>query len=64
MMKTGVFMTIVDYERQKHHWTVRYLCEEYDVEKKDYEYYLKGIKTPPPDFVLKMIRAFGLDAFM
>lgn len=37
MMKTSVFMNIVDYERQRHHWTVRYLCEEYDVEKKDSE---------------------------
>ena len=63
-MKNNVFMGIVDYERQKRAWTVRYLCDEYGVERKDYDYYAKGIKTPTPDFVFKMIRAFGLDSFM
>lgn len=64
MMKNSVFMSIVEYERQKRPWTVRYLCDEYDIDRKDYDYYLKGIKTPPPDFVFKMVRAFGIDTFV
>ena len=63
-MRNNVFMNIVEYERKRKPWTVKYLCEEYDIDQKEYNWYLKGIKTPPPDFVLKMIRAFGLDAFM
>lgn len=63
-MKNSVFMRIVEAERNRRPWTLKYLCEEYDVDMKEYNWYLKGIKTPPPDFVLKMIRAFGLDAFI
>lgn len=64
MMRNRVFMKLVEGERQRRSWTVKYLCDEYDIDRKEYDWYLKDIKTPSPDFVLKMIRAFGLDAFM
>ena len=63
-MKNSVFMKIVEAERNRRPWTLKYLCEEYDIDMKEYNWYLKGIKTPTPDFVFKMIRAFGIDAFM
>lgn len=63
-MKNYVFMKIVEAERLKRSWTIPYICQEYKIDPREYRWYLQDIKTPPPDFVFKMIRAFGLDAFM
>lgn len=63
-MRNEVFMKLVEGERQRRSWTVKYLCDEYNINRKEYDWYLNGIKTPTPDFVFKMVRAFGLDAFM
>jgi len=62
-MTNKAFMKMVDYIRQKHNIPLARFCEEIGESKKDYEYYLKGIKTPPPWFVLKVVKYFGLEEF-
>lgn len=63
-IKNKAFMRIVDYNRQRHHLTVQRFCDDVGIEKpKDYEYYMNGVKTPPPWFVLETVKYFGLDAF-
>jgi hypothetical protein len=63
MIRNEVFMRIVDYNRQKLHITVQRYCDDIGIDKKDYDYYLKGVKTPPAGFVLECVRYFGLDNF-
>lgn len=63
MISNEVFMRIVDYHRQRHHLTVQRYCDDIGIAKKDYEYYLDGIKTPPAGFVLECVKYFGIDQF-
>lgn len=62
-MTNKAFMRMVDYVRQKHHVTIQRLCDDIGTDKKEYDYYLSGIKTPPAFFVLKVIKYFGLEEF-
>lgn len=56
-------MRMVDYIRVKHNVTKQRLCDDIGEEVKDYNYYLDGIKTPPPWFTLKVIKYFGIEEF-
>lgn len=62
-MSDSAFMKIVDYNRQRHNITVQRFCDDVGMDKKDYEYYMRGIKTMHPPTVLRVIKYFGLDAF-
>lgn len=62
-MTDEAFYNIMDHNRQKHNITVQRFCDDVGMRKKDYEYYMKGIKTMHPSMVVEVIKYFGLDEF-
>jgi hypothetical protein len=56
-------MRICEYTRQKHGLSMQKVCEDLQIDKKDYKYFVDGIKTPPAGFVLAIVKYFGIDAF-
>lgn len=63
LISNYAFMRTVDYYRQRHKQTIQHFCDDIGIQRKDYDYYLKGIKTPPPGFVIAVIKYFGLEGF-
>lgn len=63
MITNRAFMRICEYTRQKHGLSVQKVCEDLRIDKKDYKYFVDGVKTPPAGFVLAIVKYFGLDAF-
>ena len=63
MLTNKAFMQICEYNRRKHGLSVLKVCEDLKVNKKDYEYYVFGVKTPPPGFVLAVVKYYGIEAF-
>ena len=43
--------------------SVQKVADDIGVEKKTYEYYMDGVKTPPPGFTIAIIKYYGLEAF-
>ena len=62
-MTKEAFMKVIEYVRSKHGVTIQRLCDDIGVKKKDYEYYVSGIKTMPPQTVLEIIKYFGVEEF-
>ena len=63
LISNNAFMNICEYERRKKGLSVMKVCEDIGVEKRDYKYYALGVKTPPPGFVLAVVKYFGVEEF-
>ncbi len=63
MITNKAFMNICEYNRRKHGLSILKVCEDLKVNKSDYEYWVRGVKTPPAGFVLAVVKYYGLGAF-
>lgn len=64
MISTNAFVNRCEYLRIRKQVSTRKFCEDLRIGEKEYGYYLKGIKTPPPGFVLEVMKYYGAKEFI
>ena len=63
LISNRAFATNCEYLRRRKGLSVQKVADDIGVEKKTYEYYMDGVKTPPPGFVIAIIKYYGLEEF-
>lgn len=63
LISNKAFATNCEYLRRRKGLSVQKVADDLGVEKKTYEYYMDGVKTPPPGFTIAIIKYYGLEEF-
>ena len=63
LISTKAFAANCEYLRRRKGLSVQRVCEDIGIDKKMYKYYVDGIKTPPPGFVVAIIKYYGIGEF-